>query len=187
MTKGCTDDKRAKKAAYDKARNEANKDKRREYRKVHSTRILEYLREYRKANKEKTREYKKMRCNSDPLYKLQNNIRKRLTNFLGSKKTYKNGGFFKIVGCTVEELRSFLESKFTTGMTWENYGDWHIDHFIPLSVAQTQEEAVMLSHYSNLQPMWGVENLAKSDSLPDNYPPNFPFWEHFLYLFEQAA
>mgnify|MGYP002132731409 FL=1 len=46
-------------------------------------------------------------------------------------------------------------------MTWDNYGDWHIDHIIPLNSAQTEEDLYKLCHYSNLQPLWALDNLKK--------------------------
>ena len=46
-------------------------------------------------------------------------------------------------------------------MCWLNHGDWHIDHKIPLAAAKTKEDVIRLNHYTNLQPLWAAENLAK--------------------------
>ena len=69
----------------------------------------------------------------------------------------------EILGCTPEFLKEYLEKQFTEGMTWENHGlyGWHIDHIIPLSSATTKEEVIKLNHYSNLQPLWAIDNLKK--------------------------
>ena len=69
-----------------------------------------------------------------------------------------------MVGCTPQELKVHLESQFTRGMYWENYGrgGWVIDHRLPLGRAKTQEEAELLCHYTNLQPLWELDNLHKS-------------------------
>lgn len=69
----------------------------------------------------------------------------------------------EIVGCTFEELKLHIENQFTEGMTWENYGTdgWHIDHVKPLAMANTKEEIIASNHYTNLQPMWQLDNLKK--------------------------
>jgi len=63
-------------------------------------------------------------------------------------------------------VKCLIESKFTDNMTWENHGKWHIDHIVPISSAITMAELEKLFHYSNLQPLWAKDNLAKSDKIP---------------------
>jgi hypothetical protein len=58
-----------------------------------------------------------------------------------------------------------MESLFKEGMTWDNHGEWHIDHIIPISSGKTEDEVVKLCHYTNLQPLWKTENLLKGDKL----------------------
>ena len=73
------------------------------------------------------------------------------------------------MGCSVEELKKYLESKFyphsETGeiMSWENYGEWHIDHRKPLKMfnLSKREELLKACHYTNLQPLWAKDNLIK--------------------------
>ena len=89
----------------------------------------------------------------------------RLRVFMKSKNLTKRNRTFSIVGCSPDELKKYLESKFVLGMSWENQGDWHIDHFIPLSSAQTEEQIYKLCHYTNLQPLWAEDNLKKSNKL----------------------
>ena len=67
------------------------------------------------------------------------------------------------LGCTSLELKQHLELKFTEGMNWDNYGRWHVDHIKPISLATTEQEAIQLSHYTNLQPLWAEDNLKKSN------------------------
>ena len=76
----------------------------------------------------------------------------------------KTNTTFKIVGCTPEFLKEYLEKQFILGMTWKNHGfyGWHIDHIIPLSKAKTLKDFEKLCHYTNLQPLWAEENLKKS-------------------------
>jgi hypothetical protein len=121
--------------------------------------------EYRKNNRNKINEREKNRYNNDVLYKIKTNMRNRLRLFLKSKKIYKTNTTLNLVGGTPEIIKEHLESQFTDGMSWDNHGEWHIDHKIPLSSAKTEEEVYQLAHYSNLQPLWAEENLKKSNKL----------------------
>ena len=94
----------------------------------------------------------------------------RLRMFLKSKKLNKTNKTFTIVGCTPSELKEHLERKFTDGMSWQNQGSWHIDHIVPLSSAQTEEEIYKLCHYTNLQPLWAKDNLKKTNKFISEYP-----------------
>jgi hypothetical protein len=58
-----------------------------------------------------------------------------------------------------------IERQFVKGMTWENRGEWHIDHIIPLATAQNENDVVKLNHHTNLRPMWAKDNLRKSSKL----------------------
>lgn len=74
---------------------------------------------------------------------------------------------YNIIGCTPRELRIHLESKFISGMTWDNYGfhGWHIDHKVPISSGHTDDELNSLCHYTNLQPLWEGDNLRKTNKM----------------------
>lgn len=67
-------------------------------------------------------------------------------------------------GCTCKQFRQHIESQFKDGMHWGNYGDWEIDHITPCSFFQGADEASM-NHFSNLQPLWHLENIIKSDRM----------------------
>jgi len=73
----------------------------------------------------------------------------------------------ELVGCDLQTLKEYIEKQFKEGMTWENHGfyGWHIDHIIPLGTAKTEEEMIKLCHYTNLQPLWALENLRKSKKI----------------------
>ena len=70
------------------------------------------------------------------------------------------------IGCLWPEFKRHLERQFTKGMTWNNYGAWHLDHRIPLAQAQNEQELNYLLHYMNLQPLWARDNMVKSDEIP---------------------
>ena len=111
--------------------------------------------------------YEKERRKSDPIFKLTGDVRHRLIMFLKESKMRKTNSTFKMVGCTPEFLKEYLEKKFKPGMTWKNHTTrgWHIDHKIPLSLAKTSEDIVTLNHYTNLRPMWATENLKKGNKI----------------------
>lgn len=128
-----------------------------------------YHKQWRAANakhySEYHRNYQKDREDYDPTYKIQRYIRKRLSNALFNNQ--KVGSAIKDLGCTIEELKLYLESKFQFGMTWDNYGlhGWHIDHIQPISKFNLSniEEFKQACHYTNLQPLWAKDNLIKNN------------------------
>lgn len=77
----------------------------------------------------------------------------------------KAGKTAKLLGCSIPELREHLEAQFREGMSWKNYGQfgWHIDHIKPCSSFDLSDPAqqYLCFHYTNLQPLWWFENLAK--------------------------
>lgn len=116
-------------------------------------------------NKEHCREYSKQyssnRYKNDIEYRLLISLRNRLGKFI--KRNSKSKRTIELLGCSVEFLKQHLESQFKPGMSWDNYGKWHIDHIKPcasfdLSKPEEQQECF---HYTNLQPLWGEENLTK--------------------------
>ncbi len=119
------------------------------------------------ANKEKNRPAKRARekflCATDIKFKLIKRLRTRLYQAL--KGNFKAGSAVKLLGCSIAELKIHLESQFKSGMTWENYGTWHIDHIRPLASFDLQdiEQLAVACHYTNLQPLWALENLIKGD------------------------
>lgn len=103
----------------------------------------------------------------DPDRAFLRSLRTRITNSI-NQRYKKNDKTEKILGATIDQVRSHLESKFTEGMEWSNHGKWHIEHICPCSQAQNEEELIKLQHYTNLQPMWGDDNFAKKDhATPD--------------------
>ena len=121
---------------------------------------IKYYQEHKSEINKQYSERKKI----DILFKLSSLYRSKINKVLGSNKNTKT---FEIIGCTPPQLKEHLETQFVYGMSWENHGlfGWHIDHIIPLSSAKTEEEIYRLCHYTNLQPLWAKDNLAKSNKL----------------------
>jgi len=126
-----------RKKAYDKAYREANKDKIKAYREANKDKIKEQIKAYHEANKQKIRLYQKewtiKKKKEDPLFKLQKNIRSLILDKIKKKGYTKKSKTYQILGCTYEEFKEHIERQFTKGMTWENYGEWHLDHIYPVS------------------------------------------------------
>jgi len=149
-----------------------NKDKELLRVKQYQSENKETVRKTRQKRIDKTRiynrNYKRERSKVDPLYKLKGNLRRSISHaFKGIRKSKKS---IELLGCSFEHAKAYLESQFQPGMTWENYGKWHIDHIIPLNSAKTIEEVEKLWYYSNLQPLWAEDNLKKGKAL--DWQPN---------------
>jgi len=103
--------------------------------------------------------YRKERIDYRIKQSLRKRIRSAIMGFCKSKST------LRVLGCTVEELKNHLESKFSEGMTWDNYGyrGWHIDHIKPCALfnLERSEEQQQCFHYTNLQPLWAKDNMKK--------------------------
>lgn len=135
-------------------------------------RIDAYNRGYGQRNKGKLRSYyagwHRDRRRTDPQYNVRNRLCSRIWHALanGAKKAAKTE---ELVGCTVASLRLHLESGFTDGMTWQKFllGEIHIDHIIPCSRFDLSKpsEQFKCFHWSNLQPLWAIDNLMKSDKI----------------------
>lgn len=108
----------------------------------------------------------------DPIYKLQNLLKCHINKGLKTLTLPKNKNALEITGLeSWKHLKEHIESQFTEGMTWSNHGHgkdnttWHLDHIVPISSAQTEEDVYRLNHYTNLRPMWGSDNIRKSNKL----------------------
>lgn len=164
---------------------EKQKDNRVKYRLNNKEKIKEKHKEYRIKNKEKIKQYyidnkerdrerineyrrnhRKLKRENDPLYKLVCNIRCLVSNSLRYRGYSKKSKTYQILGCSFEEFKLYLESKFEVWMSWDNYGKyngelnfgWDIDHIIPISKAITEEEIINLNHFENLQPLCSYTN-----------------------------
>ena len=125
----------------------------------------EYFIEYRQSNKERRNEYERQRRKTDPLYRMLVNLRSRTSRAFKDKGYSKDTKTQEMLGVDWEVCKAHIERQFTKGMSWDNYGEWHIDHIIPLASAKTPERLKKLCHYSNLQPLWAEDNLEKKDKI----------------------
>jgi len=127
--------------------------------------------EWHSQNKERVRTrqrvYEKERYNSDPNYKLRKLLRSRIYNIFRSaaRTGDKAGSHVKDLGCSIEELISYIEAKFAPGMSWDNHGTvWELDHIEPLASFDLTDRDQFLEAccYTNLQPLTIEEHLEKT-------------------------
>lgn len=163
------------KSESDKRYYEKNKLKRSKYLSKWRENNKEYLKEYtnnwKKENKSKINEqrrfYEKNKKNNNPTYKLIACFRTAIYKVLKENNLTKYGHYFEILGYQPEDLIIHLEKQFINGMTWENYGEWHVDHIKPISLFNftdiNDDEFKKCWSLDNLQPLWAKENLLKSN------------------------
>jgi len=119
----------------------------------------ECLIKWRKENRDKIQHtntaYEKNRKLTDAEFKLVKALRSRLGSALRRQNSNKNTKTIELLGCSVSFLKGYLEAKFKEGMTWENHGEWHIDHIKPCASFNLldEEEQKKCFHYTNLQPL----------------------------------
>ncbi len=131
------------------------------------------MRELRKTEKSKeyrrkyARQYQRDRREHDLGFKLRCLLRTRLCHFISGAG--KSGSAVTDLGCSIEELKVHLELQFQDGMTWENHGEWHIDHIKPLCSfdLSDREQLLQACNYTNLQPLWAADNLSKGSAVSD--------------------
>lgn len=136
-------------------KSEIKKQKRREYYQKckKSGKIKEWVKNYK----------------SNPNVKIAFNLRSRISSAIKrlDKDNIKYKNSMELIGCSIENLHNYLESKFVDGMSWNNYGfrGWHIDHIIPCSSFDLTDEDNQKKcfHYTNLQPLWWKDNIIKSN------------------------
>lgn len=131
--------------------------------------VSEYQKRYREENKTAINAHLMDRYYNDPLFNLACKIRSRTSKALKASGFKKKAKTIDMLGCNWEEFKAHIESQFVDGMSWERLSEIHLDHVIPLASAKTEEEMVMLAHYTNIKPMWGSENQSKNAKLPEDF------------------
>ena len=130
------------------------------YRKQYRTKNIDWWRKYEK-------EYRSSRRQEDMFFKIKSNLSSRLSDLI--KNRGKGQRTVELLGCDKDTFLQHLESQFTEGMTWENYGlkGWHVDHIMPISSYDltNEDEVKKACHYTNLQPLWWQDNLEKGDKI----------------------
>jgi hypothetical protein len=148
-----------------------NKIKRRKhqdkYDKIHAKQIAIYRKLYKENNREKLnawlRQYRTKKFINDPIFKLTHNLRGRLAQAV--KNGWKSGSAIRDLGCSIEFLKQYIESKFYANMTWDNWGEvWELDHIKPLFRFDLtdREQFLIACNYKNLQPLTIEDHRKKT-------------------------
>jgi len=129
--------------------------------------FLDAAKKWRKENPERFKIITK-RSRSRPEVKAYRNLRKRLQKILKNE----SGNYSSAVGCSPKELKKYLESKFLKNMSWDNYGEWEVDHIKPIHLFAKDDatETKSANHHTNLQPLWKDHNNAKLWYYDEDHP-----------------
>lgn len=124
---------------------------------------------YREYHKTYRRGYEKNKRATDPHYKIKTNFMRRIRELVNGED--KAGRSIELLGCTIDDFKQYLEDRFDEKMNWDNYAlkGWHIDHIVPCAYFDLTNPVHQFRcfHYTNMQPMWGSENISKSDDLTE--------------------
>ena len=136
---------------------------RKKYRDKNIEREREREKNYKKINNDKVQAYKREKYKNDTNYRIGQTLRSRIQKII----TKKSGSTAELLGCDMDFFLSYLEEKFIDDMSWENYGQWHIDHIRPCASFNLNDpkQQKQCCHYTNLQPLWAKDNLSKSDKI----------------------
>lgn len=132
--------------------------------------VQAYFKKYREAYKSTRNRREVERLENEPTYALKKRLRNNILRYLKRSGVKKECSSTIIIGCSHAEFKQHFESKFTEGMTWEIFctsDEIHIDHIIPVDSFDLTVEAEVMKcfHYTNLQPLWNLDNLRKSNKI----------------------
>jgi hypothetical protein len=143
------------------------------YQANNKDRLRAYLKEYYRKNKVKAIEnqvaYDRERRRLDPVFKAVSNCRRVMRHALhGRTKSAKS---LELIGCATDFFQFWIALQFRPFMSWENYGQWHVDHKRPCASFDLSdpEQQRACFHYSNLQPLWASENQSKGANIGEGY------------------
>ena len=142
---------------------------RQKWRKENPEKVKSAIRRYTKSphGRTKMNAYRRKKIKEDPQFRMSLNIRHRLYEFIKDGKGRKYGKTKELLGCDWDYFYLYMEKRFTAGMNWENYGEWHVDHIIPISSFDllNEEDQRICQHHTNLQPLWAEDNLKKGNNI----------------------
>lgn len=162
-------DNKEKKSEYNRnyrsLNNENLKINGKEYSQNNKGKIIAYQKQYRFLNRLQLNEKKRIerleKRKADLSYRILHNLRSRVN--LAVKGKLKSNKTIELIGCSIHLLRSHISAQFKQGMSWDNYGEWHVDHIRPCAsfdLSDPEQQRLCFS-YTNLQPLWANENLIK--------------------------
>lgn len=167
-----------------KERNLNNKDNIKTSKKKYRANNKNKIKEYDLKNRDRKNQQKVERRKFNPHKRIQHCLQTRIRtaiNSAGSKKLIKTE---ELIGCSTLFYKEYLESKFTNGMSWENYGyfGWHIDHIQPCVSFDLSnlEQQKLCFHYTNTQPLWATTEIAVQYGESNDYIGNLEKQHKFI-------
>lgn len=149
---------------YEKVR-ESNRKAVKKYRENNLEKEKIRDKKYKSEHKPEIAERTKKRRHTDIQFKIGTALRNRLNHAL--KGNFKRSKTLKLLDCTVEFFKGYIEAQFQPGMTWDNWtiDGWHLDHKKALNNFDltNEEELKQAMHYTNFQPLWAIDNIKKGD------------------------
>ena len=145
-------------ASYTKEQKEKIKQRQKQWRENPKNKT------YRKTWDKKNYERLKQKYHNDIVFRFKKNASSLIRNSLG-RKYKKQNKTEKILNTTLEAFSKHIEAQFLNGMNWDNRNDWHLDHIIPISLAQNESEAIRLNDYRNFSPKWKFDNMSKHNKI----------------------
>lgn len=109
--------------------------------------------------------YMREQLRENPAVRLRMNLCARIR--LAVKGKNKSARTLELVGCDIGFLRRWIEAKWKPGMSWQNYGKWHVDHIMPCAMFDLSDPVQQRTcfRWTNLQPLWAADNISKSDKI----------------------
>lgn len=169
-----------KKKEYYQEKREELIEKKKEYYEENKEELKEKFKNYNKENRDKInqrmRGYITERKENDPLFRFRLNVRDLITKSIKKRGYSKNSRTQEILGIDYKSFKVYIENQFKEGMSWDNREEWDLDHIIPISSGQNEEEILALNHYTNIQPMFREENLIKGDKYNEGDKQRYMEW-----------
>ena len=119
--------------------------------------MREYRLRWNQRNPSYKTDYKRKRRRENINVRLASNLRRRMHSAV------KSGSAVRDLGCSLNTFKLYIENQFEDGMLWDNYGNWHLDHVLPLASfdLSNRQQFLEATHYLNYQPLWAFDNKQK--------------------------
>jgi hypothetical protein len=137
-----------------------------EWRRNNTEHTTKTKRKWIELNRDKINANERRRRKKDHAYRIKKNLRRRVNQVI-TRPNKKCDSTLKLLGCSLDHFLTHLKKHFTKGMSWKNYGEWHIDHIKPCSSFDLTdpEQQKQCFHYTNLQPLWAEDNIRKGNKI----------------------
>lgn len=143
---------------------EVMRERSRRYQAKNKEKVSSRMKQWVKKNRAALNEKIRARLKADPVARCAKSMRAHLRRVIEGIGSIKKDDTYSTLGYSPKELKDHIERQFTNGMSWENYGQWHIDHIVSISqmVKSGCKDPAAINCLTNLRPLWAKENHSKS-------------------------